>query len=203
MKALKLKPALLAAAVLSVSAYTGVASAHCANETLLSGSQNVDLYRVRCMTGDGSPEAPSILPTDKLHVRVLKGSNTAASNGVYAQIGREGFRPSTMVSDASFTAATSCANMAGASGWARLEPNDPVQQPGTTAVNGNGDYNFAITRNSATATNYSVEFHCSDSTVGGTPTPASHTITTEVVNLASELPGSTALSPDVDLEIDN
>ncbi|NOU21242.1 MAG: hypothetical protein HOO93_05535 [Methyloglobulus sp.] len=183
MKSLQFKPALLAAAVFSISGFTGLASAHCVEgETIASGGANADLYRVNCATGDGSAEAPSTNATD--HLKVIARKETAASNTIVAQIAREGYTPSLTSEDSTYAAATSCA----------LETNGGTAR---TLVAGNGDYNILVTRKGTSVSTYDLIFHCEDS--GNV-----HTITQEVIpGTAGELTSGSLTSTDADFLIDN
>ena len=186
------------AAVLSLSAYTGLASAHCYDGLSLaanSGTNPVaaDLYRVQCYTaaaiGDGGAE--STLPTNKL----VAVTNLKSGNAVTVQIGREGFGSSTKYTD-------STANAAGVWSAACTAPGVPTNYASwSTSANGNGDYNLLVTKSSTAATNYGLAFHCQTSTAQGNL----HTGTREVHagSAAPELAGNVAISPDIDVLIDN
>jgi hypothetical protein len=200
MKSLHNKTALLAATVLSVSAYAGLASAHCHDETFGAAVQNADLYRVHCDTGDGSAEAPSLLVTDHLFARVIRTPVLAGAGTAYAQIGKEGFSPSAISTDTVATAGASCATPLTPGGWVKLNPNAQL-----AGASGNGDYNILVNKSAAVALSYSMEFHCTDSTQNVTPTVASHTVTMEVIpgGAAPELGGNSLMTPDIDMLIDN
>ncbi|MBK8816775.1 MAG: hypothetical protein IPN42_15280 [Methylococcaceae bacterium] len=177
------KTVLLTASVLSISAFAGLASAHClTGRTLAAATSAVDLYRVKCFD-DG--------PGNADHIDALI-NNEAGGASVRAQIAREGFRPSGISTD-STSAATNCA----AATNITLDPNDPVTQPGTTAVNGNGDYNILVNKTSSTAKTYGLVFHCETSGNVETGTSEVH-----AGSAAPELAGNAALGGDIDLIID-
>lgn len=206
MKCFQLKPALLAAAVLSVSAYTGLASAHCFNQTLSAASYSADLYRVQCYTAAVGVSGSLInAPAYKLTAQAYLNTG----NPVRVQIGREGFRPSPIAQDATTgnvlllepdpnACLTGSGGIGVPSASVSLLPPDAATQPGTTAVNGNGDYNILVNKSGSTFTNYGLIFHCQD--INGV-----HTGTREVHpgSAAPELAGNIAISPDIDILIDN
>lgn len=178
MKYLQIKPALLAAAVLSASAYTGLSSAHCLTGRALGAATSaVDLYRVKCFN-DGSGDAD--------HIDALVNLEAGGSS-VRAQIAREGFAPSAISTDTT-NAATNCA----AATTITLDPS--AQQAGAS---GNGDYNILVNKTSTTAKTYGLVFHCETSGNVETGTSEVHT-----GSAAPELAGNAALGGDIDLLID-
>ncbi|GAB6141039.1 hypothetical protein JCM14076_17680 [Methylosoma difficile] len=189
MKSLAIKT-LTSSLLLIAAGYTGMASAHCLNETLGASAIAADLYRISCLSGDGSDEAPSLLATRKLAVQ----PNKVSGNNVTVQIGREGFTPSSQSTDSSTGTAINLATCTAPSLGTQVTL-DPVAQG---AADGNGDYNILVNKNGSTATSYGLVFHCQDAA-------GVHTTTQEVVagSAAPELAGNTAISPDIDIEIDN
>jgi len=206
MKMLPINTTILAAAVLSMSAYTGLASAHCFNQTLSAASYSADLYRVQCYTAPVGTSGSNInAPAYKLTAQAYLNTG----NPVRVQIGREGFRPSPIAQDATTgntlllepdpnACLTGSGGIGVPSASVSLLPPDTATQPGTTAVDGNGDYNILVNKNGGTFTNYGLIFHCQN--ISGV-----HTGTREVHpgSAAPELAGNSSISPDIDLIIDN
>jgi Flp pilus assembly secretin CpaC len=143
MKLLQLKPTILVAAILSVSAYTGLASAHCFNgSTLGTAAKAADLYQVMCFNnGVGVPARLDAIP-----------NLTAGGSGVMVTVAKPNFLPITG-SDTTNGAAITLATCTGAS-------------LGTTATlnGGAGNYDILVQKNSVTsdvtAKTYGLVFHC-------------------------------------------
>jgi hypothetical protein len=181
------------ASLLLVAVYAGEAAAHCRDNQSLGTSRGaVDTYRILCSTGDGSDEAPSLLPTSKLFVRVDNQQATVAGRSVSAQIGRDGAAPnaSVLVTDASGVVGSTTGP----------NPSCPATNASgqTALIRGNGQYDIVISKTGTAAMNYGMVWHCQD--VNGL-----ETLTTEIVPGAgaTELAGNATVpfTPDLDFII--
>jgi hypothetical protein len=194
MKSFKLKPALLAAAVLSISAYTGLASAHCFNGEMISSTTTQhDLFSVHCDVGVG------------LLARV---NNQVGGGTVTLEIAKPGFQPK-LTSDAVSGGAINLATCIAPAPSAAV-----TLRGGSGAINSSkGDYNILVSKTGAVKT-YGVIFHCVDNAgVEVAPAAATHEVSVGI-NLAPfgvvpnvidplEIVRNNLYSPDIDLTIDH
>ncbi len=181
------------ASLLFAVSYANIAFAHCRDNQSLGTSRGaVDTYRILCSTGDGSAEAPNLLPTNKLFVRVDNQQATVAGQSVSAQIGRDGAAPNTsvLVTDASGVAGSTTGP-----GFSCPAPNASGQ---TALVRGNGQYDIVISKTGTATMNYGMVWHCQD--VNGI-----ETLTTEIALGAppAELAGNSTVpfTPELDFII--
>jgi hypothetical protein len=171
MKLLQLKPAILAAAVLSVSAYTGLASAHCFNgSTLGTAAKAADLYQVMCFN-DGVNGAPTRL--------IAQPNLTAGGSGVMVTVAKPNFSPVTG-SDTTNGGAITLATCSGAS---------LGTQASLSGAAGNYDIlvQKASTTSDVTAKTYGMVFHCLNAS--GVETGTSEVVAGDGTGLIAPAPG--------------
>lgn len=133
---LKKKTALLAAAILFVSAYAGLASAHCFNgSSVAAAASNDDLYQVQC-------DAAST----KLEVSI----NNQTAGSVRAIVAKPGYNPLTAIdtSNSGTINLVTCAVPA------------PLAAQKVTLSGGKGVYSILVDHTDAVAKTYGVSFHC-------------------------------------------
>ncbi len=174
---------ILPVAALLVTGYTQLAGAHCWNTKTLPAA---DVFRVRCATGDGSAEAPSLLATFRLQAQVNleTGGDGTAAKQVSLQIGGRNaggtLNSSGIASDVSNGALISLAGTPPAC-------TAPSLGPSVSLNNGNSDYDIVVSHpNSTVSQNYGMVYHCLDNA-------SVHTLTLEIANTGSELAGSVGL----------
>lgn len=183
MKSFKLKPALLAVAVLSVSAYTGLASAHCFNGELLGTARDSeDLYHVMCGAG-----TTRLVADVNLQAGAGSGGSPVITNAIKLQIAKNGLLPSVVVAD------TVAGGGYNTSTCAALG----TDSPSATLNGGVGEYDILVDKTgSDIAKTYGINFHCQDAA-------GNHTLTVEPLVGSNVLTiGSPALVGDIDMLID-
>jgi hypothetical protein len=151
MKKVTLNKSVLASAMLLAAGYMGSVEAHCLagqsiNATGTSAVQQ-DAFVLTCPTG-----------TQSLVGRVSLGTTGTAGSSITYQIGKGGFAPAIAV-DTGTTANLACVT-SGAS-EALSGGATPSVTPSTMVVNGGvGQYTLLVSKNTATASTYGIEFHC-------------------------------------------
>jgi hypothetical protein len=145
MKKVTLNKSVLASAMLLAAGYMGSVEAHClAGQTITqTGTTNAiqqDVYMVSC------PATTSYLE-GKLSLQ--------SGSAVTYQIGKGGFTAGS-TSDASTTAGLSCVNNGTSEAISPAAGNSPT----FSVTGGPGIYSLVASKNSTTASNYAIEFHC-------------------------------------------
>jgi hypothetical protein len=154
-----LKTALSVSVVLAASGFAMQAQAHCLTQTLASGSASSatqdDVYVINCPTG-----------TTSVYGRL--GLISGATSTTY-QFGAAGNGNTTATLNDTGASATMACKAAGTDGVA-YEHLDPTKTPTAYASYAAipGINTLVVTKNSASASSYAIEFHCMNGAAGGT-----------------------------------